>query len=265
MEKGKHHSKKTREKISEALKGRTFSEEHKRNIGEARKGKTSPMKGKHHTAETKKRIGEANKGKSVSLKTRRKMSEAKRGNRHPQYGKKGVEAPNFGRNFSEETRRKMSERQKGKKAYWYGKHLSEKTKRKISDSLTDWSFVKKYGTTRHRYPYSINFSKKNKKAIRNIYSNKCVVTGITQEEHIKKYGKGLVIHHWNHDKETKDPFYMVPVAEKINNICKDTGKNKDEWMSLFNGIVENKWCEMLKNKTLEPFYKEFGCCLPTNI
>jgi len=64
-------SKETREKISNALKGRKLSDEHKRNISKACKGRIGGML-----------------NKKVSSKTKRKMSEAHKGKRSYWYGKK---------------------------------------------------------------------------------------------------------------------------------------------------------------------------------
>ena len=80
---GKHHSEKTRRKISESLKGEHFSEERRRKISEAAKrrtGKNNPFYGKNHSEETLRKISEANKGKlkgiPKSIEQRRKMSES---------------------------------------------------------------------------------------------------------------------------------------------------------------------------------------------
>lgn len=74
----KHRSINTREKMSEAKKGKTFSDEHRMKISESLKGKT-------FSEEHCKKISEAKKGKvgywkgrKLSDETRRKMSEAKK-------------------------------------------------------------------------------------------------------------------------------------------------------------------------------------------
>lgn len=92
---GKHwkHSEETRQKISDALKGRHLSEEAKKKLSEAHRGKklseehrrkirenSKGMKGKHHSEESKRRLSEANKGKKLSEETIRKRSESFKGN-----------------------------------------------------------------------------------------------------------------------------------------------------------------------------------------
>lgn len=64
---GKHHSEKTKKKLSEAAKGRLgpnkgkkFSEEHKKKIGDSKKGNNYFL-GKHHSVESKKKMSDATK------------------------------------------------------------------------------------------------------------------------------------------------------------------------------------------------------------
>lgn len=64
----------TRERVSQAMKGRKFSDE------------------------TRRRMSEARKGKKLSEETRQKMSESRKGQNHP----------NWGKHLSEETRQKIS-------------------------------------------------------------------------------------------------------------------------------------------------------------
>ena len=59
-----------RAKMSAAKKGRTLTQEHRTKIGLAQKG----IPGKPHTEETKRKLSEANKGKSPSAETRAKIS-----------------------------------------------------------------------------------------------------------------------------------------------------------------------------------------------
>lgn len=64
---GKHHSERTKKKLSEAAKGRPgsnkgkkFSEEHKKKIGDSKKGNNYFL-GKHHSVESKKKMSDATK------------------------------------------------------------------------------------------------------------------------------------------------------------------------------------------------------------
>ena len=119
---GKHPSKETRKKMSEAHKGKKlppFSEEHKRKISEA-------LKGKKVSKETKEKMSEARKGKKLSEEHRKKISEAMKGKPKPWFR---------GKKLSEEHKRKISEGGKGKK-------LSEETKRKLSENAKKKGFGK---------------------------------------------------------------------------------------------------------------------------
>ena len=104
---GKRHTEETKQKISEANKGKKheFSEEHKQKIGESNKGKTL-------SEETKQKISESRKGKCC-------------GENHPMFGKQ----------HSEETKQKISEANKGND-YFKGKHHTEETKQKLSEMMS---------------------------------------------------------------------------------------------------------------------------------
>jgi len=72
---------------------------------------------------------------------------------------------------------------------------------------------------------------------------KCVVTGMTNEEHKGKYGRALNVHHWTYDKDVTNPFYFVTVTCGINTMA---GTNRGEWIDMFNGMMEDKYCEMMQ-------------------
>ena len=73
-------------------KGRCFSEETRNKMSEAQKGKNNPMYGKKHSVETINKIAEANKGKKRSEETRNKMSTAKKDMRWFNNGKTNIRA-----------------------------------------------------------------------------------------------------------------------------------------------------------------------------
>jgi hypothetical protein len=86
------------------------SEETKQKISQAHKGKTPWNKGKSLSEETRQKLSQAhkgktpwNKGKPRSEETRQKISQALMGEKHPQYGKP----------HSEETKQKMSQAKNG--------------------------------------------------------------------------------------------------------------------------------------------------------
>lgn len=95
-----------KERISEALKGKTKSEEHRKKISEAGKGKTPWNKGKTGVQKG------SRLGVEVSAETRAKMSAAQKGKVMSDLQKEKISATLKGRKMSDETKRKMSEARK---------------------------------------------------------------------------------------------------------------------------------------------------------
>lgn len=124
---GRHHTKETKRKMSEAHKGALnhnfgthLSEEAKRNLSEINKGKPNCMFGKHHTEETKHKMSKAWKTRApMSEETKRKISDGNKNSRLSEEVRlemslvmMGELNPNFGKHRSEETKQKMREAQK---------------------------------------------------------------------------------------------------------------------------------------------------------
>jgi hypothetical protein len=70
------HSDETKQKLSDANKGKTLSAETKQKISDANKGKT-------RSDESKQKISDAKKGKTHSAETKQKISDAKKGISQP--------------------------------------------------------------------------------------------------------------------------------------------------------------------------------------
>lgn len=121
---GKHHSEKSKFKMSSAKKGNICTEEHKEKLSKLYKGENNPFYGKHHNEETKKKISD--------------FAKTRIGELNPFYNKHliGKDSPRWGKRHSEESKKKMSEAAKGRigiKNPFYGKKHSEETKKKMSD------------------------------------------------------------------------------------------------------------------------------------
>ncbi len=69
-------SEETRNRMSEAKKGKKLSEEHKNKIGIASKGRVSWITGKHHTEDTKRKISIATREQLTDPEIRKKISIA---------------------------------------------------------------------------------------------------------------------------------------------------------------------------------------------
>lgn len=102
----------------------------------------------------------------------------------------------------------------------------------------DKEFYEKFGIKKSSYPYNDKFTYRLKRKLREFYDNRCVVTGMSNNEHKKLYGRHLFIHHWNYNKIEIDPYWMVPVCQTINNLAE---QDKEGWMSLFGGIVQEHY------------------------
>ena len=105
--KGKHLAKETKQKISEATKGKN-------------KGKTPWNKGKTnvYSQETLQKWSTSHSNHKHTVETKAKISAKVRGKNNPMYGKSAWK----GKHHSEETKRKMSE---SRKQYWQSKRNSK--------------------------------------------------------------------------------------------------------------------------------------------
>ena len=119
-QRGRHPSKETRQKMSEAQQDRHHSKETREKMSEAHLGK-------HLSEETKQKISESSKRENLSEEALNNYSKANSGKNNPMYGKTGKDSPLYGRHHSEETRRKMSESSKRE-------NLSAETRKKMSES-----------------------------------------------------------------------------------------------------------------------------------
>ena len=115
---GKHHTQESKIKISISAKNRApVSDDTKNKISVACSGEKNGMYGKHHSDEAKEKIGLSSSNRIPSKETRDKMSIS-----HKAYYQ-------FLRDNN------MKTQHKGGKDHWnYGNHLSEETKKKISNS-----------------------------------------------------------------------------------------------------------------------------------
>ena len=118
-------SKETRQKMSDALKGKPLSAEHRQKLSKAKKGKSHSNKGKKHkshsnkgkplSAEHRQKLSEAHKGKRRSAEHQQKLTlSARRGENHHFYGVTGKNHPKWGIPPSAKGRQKISEARKGK-------------------------------------------------------------------------------------------------------------------------------------------------------
>ena len=134
----------TRQKLSEAHKGKIPSEETRKKLSKATSGVNNPFYGKKHTDETKQKLREIHLGLESKLKgvpqtdeTKKKESEsAKRRFANPK------NHPMFGVHHTDETKQKMSKSHKGlKQSEEHSKHNGESHKKPIIQYTKQFEFI----------------------------------------------------------------------------------------------------------------------------
>ncbi len=232
--------------------------------------------------ERKKKMSNLFKNRKFSKETLRKMSEAAK-------KRNGKENPFYGKKHTEETRRKISKANSGKNSARYGKpawnknkEISQKTRRKISQSmekkyLENPSLRKKLSLDRKGKKFSIEHRSKISKKTKEFYkknpefnkhkNNPMWQGGISfspynilfnkkfKEKIKNKYGKKCIhckknnkinIHHINYIKLHSTPLNCIPVCHKCNT---KFNSNRDFWFAY--------WCNFL-NIRQEDNMKEAG-------
>ncbi len=211
-------------KRSELLKGHKTSSKTKQKISEALRGHIGYWEGKHRSKETNGKISRANKGRILSKEHKEKISKALRGK--PNLKLKGKKC----NPRSEETKRKIGLAQKGEKSYNYGKILSEGTKRKIGKAVSGSNNGNWKGGISCE-PYSQDWTDDLREAIRKRDNYTCQLCGIYQDE-LKGYHKKLDVHHKDYNKDNLNPDNLI-------SLCRDchlkTNHNREYWMEYFLG------------------------------
>jgi len=217
---GKKHTKESKEKISNALKGRVISEEHRRKISESHKGIRPSEetrvriglskigkkwnRGRKHSDEMKLKVSKARLGKKHSMETRQKIKDAAK--RVSNWGGRGTKR-------SPEWIRRQSERCKGQRT---------------GDKNPAWN-----GGTSFE-PYDINFNNQFKKAIRKRDNQVCMVCGIHREQ----LNIELTIHHIDYNKKLSIPQNCVSLCTSCHG---KTGWNRPHWIKFFQSLLAERY------------------------
>jgi len=259
-----------------ANKKRVFSEEHRKNLSlshmEKCCGELNPFYGKRHSEESKEKMRQAKLGKHHSEETKDKLRELSGGKNHPFYGLYGADHPCFGKKRSAESRQKTSaaltgrtfseehcknisisrkgkhteaekylNHGKGKNHIRWGAHLSEESKKAISEKNIgrlvgeknpNWKGGISFGS------YCMKFSREFKERVREFFGRKCVICGRTEAENHRK----LHVHHVNYDKMSccND---NIPLFVPLCNIChpKTNYNGRDKWTQYFDNLINTKY------------------------
>lgn len=190
--KGFHVSSETKQKISSARTGMSFSEEWKKNISEGKKRNpcSHPM-----SIEARQKISEARKGRKHSPETLQKMSASLKGN-------------GLGKTQSSEAREKLSK-------YRQGKKHSEETRRKMSEAAKGVHSRELNGNWKggiKEYRYCSKFNDDLKEQIRDTFGRKCFLCG--SEEN----GRKLDVHHCDYNKGQGcgQRWSLIPLCRKCH-------------------------------------------------
>lgn len=128
----------TRQRMSQASKGKKKSKNHARKIGDFHRGRK-------RSQETCQRIGASKKGRILSTQHRLKISESLKGNNHA-----------LGFKHSEETRHKISEAGKGRKLIFTAEHCLHISEAKIGKRKgIPWSPARRTAESRKLHAKSI--------------------------------------------------------------------------------------------------------------
>ena len=142
--KGKQHSKKTREKISEAIKKAFLSKEYRKKISEAAKLRKL-------SEETKEKISIANKGRKWSEESKRKLSKTLRRHKLSKETKKKISESHIGKMMKDEN----PNWQGGKSFEPYTTDWTETLKRAIRERDNYiCQLCSQYGNTVHHKDYN---------------------------------------------------------------------------------------------------------------
>jgi len=200
-------SEETKERMSLAKIGKTFSEEHKRKLGVAntkriwskiskqklsisKKGNTI-WKGRIHTESAKIKISKANKGRLA-----------------------GKNHPNYDKCLSEETKLKISKANKGK----YTGENNHNWKGGISYDLYCSAF----------------YDEEYKQSIRDRDGNICISYCKSEKENERK----LDVHHIDYDKQNCKPNNLITLCKSCH--CK-TNHNRDWYTSYYQAMLTRRY------------------------
>lgn len=202
-------------------------------------------------------------GRERSQEFKNTLSIKQSGERNPQYGKTGEKSPNWNRDLTGEHKEKVMEHLENiwssgpDNPNWKGKidleceqcsaefsvmkHREERA-RFCSQKCRDlWVSENLNGPDAHawkggvsREPYPFEFSPELKQEIRSDNDFQCVLCGMNQEENKEKYGKKLIVHHINYDKQDCRHENLTSLCSRCHGF---TNHNKRRlWIQYFNLI-----------------------------
>lgn len=202
-----------------------------RNLPRYNKGE-GPLIGTHQSEVTKRKISEnIERAKKISekLKGISKSEEAKQNMRHPK-----STIINMCKPKSEEHKKRMR------------KPKSEEHKIKISATkqgilLEEWErFI-------HFEPYTKEFNKAFKLAIKQRDGFMCLKCGMREEDHLKLFNQKEHIHHINYDKKLTIPENCCILCIRCN---AEVNSNSSHWTKFFQSILTERYSYQYVNEEI---------------
>lgn len=226
---GRHHTEKSKLKMSEALKGHLVSEETRRKMSIATKNENNPFYGRHHTKEAIEKIRLANEGlhlgenhpmygKHHSEEAILKMSKSHKGQKRSEESKRKQSESRKGMKFSEEHNQKISEAQKGENNSMYNR---------LGENAPSWRGGLSFE------PYTPEFNRQLKELIRQRDGYKCQLCGMPEIENIKK----LTVHHIDYVKKNCLPSNLTALCRSCNS---KVNADRDYWEEYFKDKILEK-------------------------
>lgn len=259
---GRKISDETRRKIGLASKGRIFSEEHKRKIGLGNMGKTM-------SEEARKKISIAHMGKKSYIRTeehRAIMSSLKKGSLCPKNAdliRKRLKGKTWEELYGKERADKLKElarqlRRKNNLIDNPAKH--PEVAMKISKAKKGITFEQRYGSIKAEElklkvarplekngrwlggksfePYTLDFNKLFKEAIRQRDNLSCVKCNLFEEDAKKLYQRGLCIHHVDYVKENTFKENCCSLCVRCHT---ETNGNREHWTKFFQSLLAERY------------------------
>ena len=208
-----------RRTISEANKGRKHTKESKDKISKAHIGKPSGMKDKHHTAKTCQKISKSMKNFIKHHDVKERLVKNLLKENHPWNYKGGKERlPNC-----IDCNKKLS-------SLSAKRCNSCELRNRQKDSRNHWNWQGGLSFE----PYPLGWNKTYKKQIRERDNNQCQICGKLEIE-LKGFHKKLSIHHIDYDKKNIDPNNLISLCIPCH---LKTNGNRDYWYAYFMYIME---------------------------
>lgn len=221
---GKHHTEETCIKISEGMLGEKHPFFGKPLPLEHRKHIATALTGKIKSAETRNKIAESKRGKHPTEETLKKMSKASTGRKRTLGSIEKTRQALLGKSRSEETKRKISETRKRTGVC------------KLSNN-PNWCGGKSYE------PYSLEFNIQLKEKIIERDGHACQICGMTEQQHIQKYGRKLNVHHVDYNKFNNNEINLLTTCSYHNGMM---NSDREIWMVHLQEVQERRYKWMIE-------------------